>query len=157
MWQDFVHFLKFVLVKVESIASWYVLVITEVRSLYLVRCISVVYENAAFWSEKVYARVPVLPVRIYSKNGNRMVHALIDIRSVETQISRDLYRQLGLNGTPLETVLVTPDGHRKLITTHSTSFKIIAFDIDIIFSINESLVMDDLPCLDNNFPTNENL
>ena len=104
-----------------------------------------------------WVRLPILPVRVYSPKGSKLVYALIDSGSEETLISKSLYDELKLCGIPLDVLLITANGSRNLISTFDTSFKVGPADSGVKFDVNQALVMDCLPDIDNNFPTSQNL
>ena len=72
-------------------------------------------------------------------------------------ISRGIFEELKWKGIPLEVLLITANGSRNLISTFDTNFKVGPVDSGVKFDISQALVMNDLPCIDNNFPTSENL
>ena len=100
-------------------------------------------------------RLPILPVRVCSLKGNKLVYSLVDSGSEESLISRSLFEKLKLCGIPLELLLITANGYRNLISTFDTSFKVGPVDSRVKFDISQALVMDDLLCISNNFPTSK--
>ena len=100
----------------------------------------------------------VLPVNIYTASGQKRVYALLDTGSEECLVSRQLYSELGFKGVPLEVLLITADGKRSLVSSVDTNFSIGPVDnTHVRFKINNALVLNDMPSIDKNFPTSENL
>ena len=90
--------------------------------------------------------------------GEIRVYALIDTESEESLISRKLYRELNLQGVPLQVLFVTADGKRNLISTVDTKFKIGPIDRkETKFDISSALVIDKMPAIDHSYPVAENL
>ena len=65
---------------------------------------------------KTGVRLPVLPIRVYSPRGSKLVYALLDSGSEETLISKSLYDELKLCGIPLDVLLITANGSRNLVS-----------------------------------------
>ena len=83
---------------------------------------------------------------------------MLDTGSEETLISKQLYSELGFKGVPVEVLLITADGKRSMISSLDTSLSIGPVDNSHIrFEINNALVLNDMPSIDKNFPTSENL
>ena len=49
----------------------------------------------------------MLPVRVYSSKGSKLVYTFVDSESEETLISKGLFFDLKLPGVPLEVLLST--------------------------------------------------
>ena len=61
-------------------------------------------------------------------------------------------------GVPLEVLLITANGSRNLVSTIDTNFKIgPSHSSTEKFNINQALVMDELPSIEQSFPTHDNL
>ena len=102
--------------------------------------------------------MPIIPVNVYTARGRKRVYALLDTGSEETLISKQLYSELGFKGVPVEVLLITADGKRSMISSLDTSLSIGPVDNSHIrFEINNALVLNDMPSIDKNFPTSENL
>ena len=78
--------------------------------------------NRCVCGEHKGVRLPILPVRIYTPRGDKIVYALINTGSEECLISKKLYRELNLYGVPLQVLLITTDGSRSLISAHENKF-----------------------------------
>ena len=117
--------------------------------------------NRSFHStcgERKGVRLPILPIKIHTPRGERRIYALIDTGSEESLISRKLYREMDLQGLPLQVLLVTADGKRNLISTIDTKFKIGPIDKkEIKFDISSALVLDQMPSIDHSYPIADNL
>ena len=66
-----------------------------------------------------------------------------------------MYDSLHLTGTRLDVVLSTAHGLRKLISTQNISINVGVFDCKAQFTINDVLVIEELPDLENNYPNNQ--
>ena len=60
-------------------------------------------------------RLPILPVRVYSSKGSKLVYALVDSGSEESLISRCLFEEFKFIGIPLKVLLITAMGAKKCI------------------------------------------
>ena len=59
---------------------------------------------------------------------------------------------------PLQVLLITANGSRNLVSKFDTNFKIRpADDSAIKFDINQALVINELPSIEQNFPTRDNM
>ena len=98
------------------------------------------------------------PIKIYAPRGERRIYALIDTGLEETSISKKLYREMNLQGVPLQVLLVTADGKRNLISTIDTKLKIGPIDKkETKFNISSALVLEQMPSIDQNCPIAANL
>ena len=73
-------------------------------------------------------------------------------------ISKNLHDELKLKGVPLEVLLITANGSRNLVSIFDINFKVgpVHNSVDR-FDINQALVMNELPPIEQNFPTRDNL
>ena len=103
-------------------------------------------------------RLTILPVRVYTSKGSKLVYALLDSGSEETFDSKNFYDEVKMIGAPLEVLLITANGSRNLVSAFDTTFKIgPVHNSDDKFDINQALVMNELPSIEQNFPTRDNL
>ena len=87
----------------------------------------------------------------------KLVYTLVDSGSEECLNSRGLFEELRLTGVPLEVLLIMANGSRNWVSTFGTDFKIGPVDSEVKFEVNQALLMNELPSIENNFPTSENL
>ena len=103
-------------------------------------------------------RFPLLPVRVYTSRGSKLVYALLDSGSEESLVSKSLYDELKMKGAPLEVLLITTNGSRNSVSTFDTNFKIgPADDSATKFDINQALVFNELPSIEQKFPIHDKL
>ena len=77
--------------------------------------------NRSFHSvcgERKGVRLPILPVRVYTPSGYKVVYALIESGNEECLVSKKLYRELNLYGVSLQVLLITADGTCSLVCTY---------------------------------------
>ena len=60
--------------------------------------------------------MPILPVRVSTRHGNKVVYAFLELGSQESLVSKKLYNELNMNGPDLQVCLVTADGAKKLVS-----------------------------------------
>ena len=102
--------------------------------------------------------MPVLPVRISTHHGNKIVYALIDTGCQESLVSKKLCNELKINGPCLQVCLVTTDGEKKLVNSKNVDLQIGPIDsVCKKYPIYNALMVEKLPSINNCFPNSANL
>ena len=68
--------------------------------------------------------MPIIPVRVSTCYGNKIVYALIDSGSQELLVSKKLFNDLRMTGPDLQVCLVTADGEKKLVNSKNVDLQI---------------------------------